>query len=180
MKCVLYVNHSVFLPTIFWCKWSPGHLQPQIRSKGLASKCTVVNRSIETRQQTILLLHSWMLSLWTGALRWACYNKVQKIEGSLRNGNGNANANATNRWFWLVEWGKIIVLHILCASWFNCWTKDDRKFSFLRFWRQCKPIAVNLSFFTFVWKPFVSSKCKWNLLILYNVSKHGIITKKWW
>ena len=39
---------------------------------------------------------------------------------------------------WLVEWGKIIVLHVRHAFWYNVWCSqpnDNLKFSYLRFWR---------------------------------------------
>ena len=35
---------------------------------------------------------------------------------------------------------------------------DDVKFSYLRFWRQRKLAAVNLSLFAFSWKPFVPAR----------------------
>ena len=44
------------------------------------------------------------------------------------------------------------------------------KFSYLWFWRQREPAAVNLSFFAFTWKPFVPSKRKCTSPILYDVN----------
>ena len=48
--------------------------------------------------------------------------------------------------------------------------KGDVKLSFLRFWRQSKPAAVNLSFFAFARKPFLLSKRKCTSPIFFNVT----------
>ena len=65
--------------------------------------------------------------------------------------------NETTRWLghvtttpiiWLVEWGQIIVLHVQHAirniSLGSLWN-GDVKFSYLRFWRQREPTAIQLS-----------------------------------
>ena len=49
------------------------------------------------------------------------------------------------------------------------WERGCVKFSYLRFWRQCKLAAVNLSLFAFTWKPFVPSGRKCSSPILYNL-----------
>ena len=64
---------------------------------------------------------------------------------------------------WLVEWGKIIVLHVRHDFLYNSWRslpKDDVKFSYLRFWRQRKSAAINFSFSGFTSKAFVPKKQK--------------------
>ena len=53
---------------------------------------------------------------------------------------------------WLVERGKIIVLqlwHTFGAIFWHSLSKENVKFSYLRFWRQLQPAALNLSFFAF-------------------------------
>ena len=56
--------------------------------------------------------------------------------------------------------------HAVCEAYFLVQFFDEvcqtmlKIFSFLRLWHQCKPAAVNLSFSTFVWKPFMPSKRK--------------------
>ena len=74
---------------------------------------------------------------------------------------------------WLVEWKKIIVLHVHYAFGAMFWRSlpnDNVKFSYLRFWRQRELAEVNLSFFAFTWKTFVPSKWKCTPPILYNVT----------
>ena len=57
----------------------------------------------------------------------------------------------------LVEWQKLIILHMqheLFEANFSCGLPNNKvKFSFLRFWQQCKPSAINLPFSAFAWKP---------------------------
>ena len=47
---------------------------------------------------------------------------------------------------WLVQWGKIIMLHVWHAIVCNFLTYCLKQFSFLRFRQQCEPAAVKLSF----------------------------------
>jgi len=58
----------------------------------------------------------------------------------------------------LVEWQKLIILHMqhkLFEANFSCSLPNNNvKFSFLRFWQQCKPSAIYLPFSAFAWKPF--------------------------
>ena len=64
---------------------------------------------------------------------------------------------------WLIEWGKIIVLHVRHDFWCNFWCslpKDDVTFSYLRFWRQRESAAINFSFSALTWKAFVPKKQK--------------------
>ena len=71
---------------------------------------------------------------------------------------------------WLLEWEKIIVLHVrplFDAIFWRSLSNDVVKFSYLRFWRQRELAALNLSFFAFAWKTFVPSKRKWTSPILY-------------
>ena len=67
--------------------------------------------------------------------------------------------------------------HAACAARFQFaeifWRSrpnNDVKFSYLWFWRQREPAAVNLPFFAFTWKPFVPSKRKCTSPILYDVN----------
>ena len=66
---------------------------------------------------------------------------------------------------WLVEWEKIIVLHVRHAFWWNFFLRslpnDDIKFSYwlfftslliTLFWRQRDHVTANLSSFAFTWK----------------------------
>jgi len=63
------------------------------------------------------------------------------IIGSVRNDKSNVYDNTTNEWFdWLNE------AHFWCNFWHSM-PEDALKFSFLRFWPQHKPLALNLSFF---------------------------------
>ena len=73
---------------------------------------------------------------------------------------------------WLVECGKIIAC-CTCGTLFGAifWRSlpnDDVKFSYLSFWRQQEPAAVNLSFSAITWKPFVPIKWKDTSSILYT------------
>ena len=87
---------------------------------------------------------------------------------------------------WLVEWGKLTMLHVrhaLGAFFFlPSLSNDDVKFSNLRFWRQRKPAALNLSL------PFLEDRsCHWikgkdtftwfHMRFLQS-DQHGIIAKK--
>jgi len=86
---------------------------------------------------------------------------------------------------WLVEWRKIIVLHVRHAFGAMFWRNlpNDVKFSYLRFWQQRVLAAVNLSLFAFTWKPFVKNKRKvyfafcttWNDIKTLNLAQSSIL-----
>ena len=83
--------------------------------------------------------------------------------GSLRNYDAGTATTTPQIMVWFVEWGKIIVLHVQHAFWcirLTYLSNDEVKVSYLRFWRQQEPAAVNLSFSALTWKPFVPSKRK--------------------
>ena len=73
---------------------------------------------------------------------------------------------------WLVECGRIIGC-CTCGTLFGAifWRSlpnDDVKFSYLSFWRQHEPAAMNLSFSASTWKPFVPIKWKHTSSILFG------------
>ena len=76
---------------------------------------------------------------------------------SLRFEDGNVNARAAR-----------LLLQCFDVE-YSSLPNDDVKFSYLKFWRQRKLAAVDLSLFAFTWKPFVPSKRKCSSPILYNV-----------
>ena len=76
----------------------------------------------------------------------SCINVFHPQSRKLIRDNRNHNATtSTTSMMWLVEWGKIIVLHVRHAFWCSFLT-------FLRFWRQQELAAVNLSFSGFIEK----------------------------
>ena len=76
---------------------------------------------------------------------------------------------------WMVEWGKIILLHMWHAFWCNFWRslQENVKFSYLKFWWQRK----YFSFSSFTWKPFVPKKPEVHFACFVKRYKHGIIVK---
>ena len=80
---------------------------------------------------------------------------------SLYDGDGEDNAlgSETNR-----------AAHV--AVFLRSLPSDDVNFSLLRFWRQWKPAAVNLTFFDLEWKQLVPSKRKRTSPALYNKNNH--------
>ena len=74
---------------------------------------------------------------------------------------------------WLVEWGKIIVLHERLALYQICLKylpNNDVKFSYLTVCRQHEPAAVNLFFSAFTWKSFVPIKWEDTSHLSFNIT----------
>ena len=80
---------------------------------------------------------------------------------------------------WLVEWGKIIVLHVRHAFWCNFWrslSDDDVKFAYLRLRRQRESAAVDLSFSMFTWT-IHAKQAKVHFAYFVQRDQHGITAK---
>ena len=91
-----------------------------------------------------------------------CRNRSRPINGEFKKWRKQWQRQRHKSIIWLVEWWKVIVLHVRHLFWWRNRSNDDMKVSLLRFWRQRRPTVVNLSFFVF------ARKC--TSPILYNVS----------
>ena len=80
---------------------------------------------------------------------------------------------------WLVERGKIIVLHVWHAFLCNFWrSSDDVKFAFLRFWQQRKPAAVNLLILCLCMKTIRAKQAKVDFAYFLQSYQHRINAKR--
>jgi len=82
---------------------------------------------------------------------------------------------------WLGESGKIIMVAweacFLVQIFFCALPNDNVRISYLTFWQHYEPAAVNLSFSAFTCKPFITSKWKYMLPIMYHVTNMEKHTK---
>ena len=129
--------------------------------------CTPIPQSLSFALSTISTSPYFLLVSWWNVSK---NFKVREVKKWQHQGQGHITDKSM---IWLVEWGKIIMLHVQDAFWCNTFLTFSAKrqckiiILILWFWRQCKPTAVNHSFFEFTWKPFLPSKWKYISLISY-------------